>query len=75
MDIRCSHLMVQSGRNDSCCFGFLLRQKPTRWLQVAQQRLSDFHHCHHTAPNHLGCCGGINQRFGLPVLGFRLQQT
>ena len=46
-----------------------------RELPVAQQRLGDFHDCHHTAPNNLGRCRGIHQRFGLPLLGFRLQQT
>ena len=67
--------MVHSGRTSCCCFGFLLRQKSTRWLSVAQQRPGDFHHRHHTAPNNLGRRRGIHQRFGLPLLGFRLQQT
>ena len=34
--------MVQSGRNDSCCFGFLLRQKPTRWLRLLSSALVIF---------------------------------
>ena len=67
--------MVHSGRSSWWCFGFLLRQKSTRRLAFAQQRLGDFHDCHHTAPNNLGRCRGIHQRFGLPLLGFRLQQT
>ena len=67
--------MVHSGRISCCCFGFLLRQKSTRWLSVAQQRLGDFHDCHHTAPNNLGRRRGIHQRFGLRLLGFRLPQT
>ena len=67
--------MVQSGRSSCWCFGFLLRQKSTRRLSIAQQRLGDLHDCHHTAPHNLGCRCGIHQRFGLPLLGVRLPQT
>ena len=67
--------MGHSGPTSCCCFGILLRQKSTRRLSVAQQRLGDFHDCHHTAPNNLGRRRGIHQRFGLPLLGFRLPQT
>ena len=67
--------MVHSGRSSCRCFGFLLRQKSTRRLAFAEQRLGDFHNCHHTTSDNLGRRGGIYQRLGLPVLGFRLPQT